>query len=259
MQLKNAIAIITGGASGLGNAAARLFIANGASVAVFDLNETLGVALEKEFPGQLKFIKTDISDENAVKAAIQTTLETFGAIHIVVNCAGIAIARKTIGKVDGVYGPHCLEAFEKTIRINLIGTFNVIRLAAFEIEKNETNLDGERGVIINTASVAAYDGQIGQAAYAASKGGIVSLTLPLAREFARSGIRVMTIAPGLFETPLLMDLPEEARISLGQQVPFPSRLGRPSEYALLVKSIIENPMLNGEVIRLDGAIRMGPK
>lgn len=259
MQLQNSTALITGGASGLGEATARLFLSHGARVIVLDLNETSGKALEKEFSGQLRFFKTNVSDDVDVRLALSAALETFGSIQIAVNCAGIALARKTIGKVDGVYGPHALDAFEKTIRVNLIGTFNVIRLAGFEMEKNAPNEEGERGVIINTASVAAYEGQIGQAAYAASKGGIVSMTLPIAREFAKAGIRVMTIAPGLFETPLMMDLPEEARLSLGQQVPFPSRLGRPSEYALLAKSIVENPMLNGEVIRLDGAIRMGPK
>lgn len=259
MQLQNSTALITGGASGLGEATARLFLSQGANVVILDLNETSGKELEREFSGKLVFVKTDVANEVNVKHAVDSAIEAFGSIQIIVNCAGIAMARKTIGKVDGIYGPHALEAFEKTIRVNLTGTFNVIRLAAFEMEKNAVNADGERGVIINTASVAAYDGQIGQAAYAASKGGIVSMTLPLAREFAKAGIRVMTIAPGLFETPLLMDLPEEARISLGQQVPFPSRLGRPSEYALLAKSIVENPMLNGEVIRLDGAIRMGAK
>jgi NAD(P)-dependent dehydrogenase (short-subunit alcohol dehydrogenase family) len=259
MQLQNSTALITGGASGLGEATARLFLSQGANVVILDLNETSGKALEQEFSGKLKFVKTDVADEVDIKLAINSALEIFGSIQIVVNCAGIAIARKTIGKVDGIYGPHSLEAFEKTIRVNLIGTFNVIRLAGFAMEKNEPNAEGERGVIINTASVAAFDGQMGQAAYAASKGGIVSMTLPIAREFAKAGIRVMTIAPGLFETPLLMDLPEEARISLGQQVPFPSRLGKPSEYAVLAKSIVENPMLNGEVIRLDGAIRMGAK
>ena len=259
MQLQNSTALITGGASGLGEATARLFLSQGANVVILDLNETSGKSLEQEFPGKLKFVKTDVADEVDVKLAVNAAVELFGSIQIVVNCAGIAIARKTIGKVDGIYGPHSLEVFEKTIRVNLIGTFNVIRLAGFAMENNDPNEEGERGVIINTASVAAFDGQIGQAAYAASKGGIVSMTLPIAREFAKAGIRVMTIAPGLFETPLLMDLPEEARISLGQQVPFPSRLGRPTEYALLAKSIVENPMLNGEVIRLDGAIRMGPK
>jgi NAD(P)-dependent dehydrogenase (short-subunit alcohol dehydrogenase family) len=259
MQLQNSTALITGGASGLGEATARLFLSQGANVVILDLNETSGKVLQEEFPQRLKFVRADVSDEVDVKLAINSALETFGSIQIVVNCAGVAIARKTIGKAEGVYGPHSLEVFEKTIRVNLIGTFNVIRLAGFVMEKNDPNEEGERGVIINTASVAAFDGQMGQAAYAASKGGIVSMTLPIAREFAKAGIRVMTIAPGLFETPLLMDLPEEARISLGQQVPFPSRLGRPSEYALLAKSIVENPMLNGEVIRLDGAIRMGPR
>ncbi|HEV7381738.1 MAG TPA: 3-hydroxyacyl-CoA dehydrogenase [Dyadobacter sp.] len=259
MQLQNATAIITGGASGLGEATARLFLQEGANLIILDVNESSGKSLQDEFPNRLKFIKTNVSDEIDVKLALNAALEIFGTINIVVNCAGIAPVGKTIGKVDGIYGPHSLEAFDKTIKINLIGTFNVIRLAAFAMEKNEPNSEGERGVIINTASVAAYDGQIGQVAYAASKGGIVSMTLPIARDLAKSGIRVMTIAPGLFETPLMSGLPEEARTSLGQQVPFPSRLGKPHEYALLAKSIVENPMLNGEVIRLDGAIRMGPR
>lgn len=259
MLLQNATALITGGASGLGEATARLFLAEGARIVILDLNETSGKNLESEFPGKLKFIKANVADEVDVKLAINTALETFGSINIVVNCAGVAPVGKTIGKADGIYGPHSLEVFEKTIKINLVGTFNVIRLAAFSMEKNEPNGDGERGVIINTASVAAYDGQIGQVAYAASKGGIVSMTLPIARDLSKSGIRVMTIAPGLFETPLMLRLPEDARTSLGQQVPFPARLGKPHEYALLAKSIVENPMLNGEVIRLDGAIRMGPR
>ena len=259
MQLQNSTAIITGGASGLGEATARYFAANGSNVVILDLNENAGQALESEFSPKIKFIKTDVSSEINVQNAIDFTVKTFGSLQIVVNCAGIAPVRKTVGKSEGIYGPHSLELFEKAIKVNLIGTFNVIRLAAFAMEKNEPNGEGERGVVINTASVAAYDGQMGQVAYAASKGGIVSMTLPIARDLAKSGIRVMTIAPGLFETPLMMGLPEEARISLGQQIPFPSRLGKPHEYALLVKSIIENPMLNGEVIRLDGAIRMGPK
>lgn len=259
MQLLTSTALITGGASGLGEATARLFASQGAKVVVLDLNETAGQALESEFPAQIKFIKTDVSSEIEVQNAVDVALQTFGSIQIVVNCAGIAPARKIVGKTDGIYGPHSFELFEKTIRINLIGTFNVMRLAAFVMEKNEPDAEGERGVIINTASVAAYDGQMGQVAYAASKGGIVSMTLPVARDLAKSGIRVMAIAPGLFETPLLMGLPEEARVSLGQQIPFPSRLGKPSEYALLARSIVENPMLNGEVIRLDGAIRMAPK
>ncbi|MCF0039156.1 3-hydroxyacyl-CoA dehydrogenase [Dyadobacter fanqingshengii] len=259
MQLQNSTALITGGASGLGEATARLFVELGANVVVLDLNEIAGKQLEAEFFDRIIFIKTDVSSESDVQNAVDLTLETFGFISIVVNCAGIAPARKIVGKADGIYGPHSFELFEKTVKTNLIGTFNVMRLAAFAMERNDPNDEGERGVIINTASVAAFDGQMGQVAYAASKGGIVSMTLPVARDLAKSGIRVMAIAPGLFETPLMLGLPEEARISLGQQVPFPSRLGRPSEYALLVKSIVENPMLNGEVIRLDGAIRMSPK
>jgi NAD(P)-dependent dehydrogenase (short-subunit alcohol dehydrogenase family) len=258
MQLKNATAIITGGASGLGEATARLFLENGANVVVLDLNAT-GEQLQLAFPENVRFVKADVSSETEVQNAIDEALAAFGSFQIVVNCAGVAPARKILGKADGSYGPHSFDVFEKTIRTNLIGTFNVMRLAAFAMEKNQPNEEGERGVIINTASVAAYDGQMGQVAYAASKGGIVSMTLPVARDLARSGIRVMAIAPGLFETPLMLGLPEEARISLGQQMPFPSRLGRPSEYAMLAKSIVENPMLNGEVIRLDGAIRMAPR
>ncbi|AUD04284.1 3-hydroxyacyl-CoA dehydrogenase [Spirosoma pollinicola] len=259
MQLTNSTAIVTGGASGLGEATTRLLAANGANVVILDMNDERGNALAEELGTTVRFQKTNVTDETEVQAAINLALNTFGGLHITVNCAGVAEARKTLGKVDGVYGAHSLAAFQRVISVNLIGTFNVIRLAALAMEQNAPNGEGERGIIINTASVAAYDGQMGQAAYSASKGGIVGMTLPIARDLARSGIRVMTIAPGLFETPLLASLPEEARISLGQQVPFPSRLGRPSEYALLAKSIIENPMLNGEVIRLDGAIRMGPK
>ncbi|MBD2700795.1 3-hydroxyacyl-CoA dehydrogenase [Spirosoma sp. BT702] len=259
MQLKNATALVTGGASGLGEATTRLLTANGANVVILDLNVERGNALAEELGNSVRFHRTNVTDEIDVQAAINLAIETFGGLHINVNCAGVAEARKTVGKVDGVYGAHSLAVFQKVIAINLIGTFNVIRLAALAMEHNEPNGEGERGVIINTASVAAYDGQIGQAAYSASKGGIVGMTLPIARDLSRSGIRVMTIAPGLFETPLMAGLPEEARLSLGQQVPFPSRLGRPAEYALLAKSIIENPMLNGEVIRLDGAIRMAPK
>lgn len=259
MNCQNSVALVTGGASGLGEATVRMLVSQGANVVVLDLNEERGTALEHELTGQVTFVKTNVAEEADVQKAIDTALANYGGLHIAVNCAGIAEARKTVGKVNGEYGPHALAAFEKTIRVNLIGTFNVIRLAAFAMEKNTPNEEGERGVIINTASVAAYDGQIGQAAYSASKGGIVGMTLPIARDLSRSGIRVMTIAPGLFETPLLAALPEEARISLGQQVPFPSRLGRPHEYATLVASILQNPMLNGEVIRLDGSIRMGPK
>ncbi|MCE7065427.1 3-hydroxyacyl-CoA dehydrogenase [Dyadobacter sp. CY326] len=259
MQLQNSTAIITGGASGLGEATVRSFVESGANVVILDLNEAAGEALQAEFFDKIIFIKADVSSEVDVQNAVDLALETFGSIQIVVNCAGIAPALKIVGKADGIYGPHSLDLFEKTIKTNLIGTFNVMRLAAFAMDKNAPNDEGERGVIINTASVAAYDGQMGQVAYAASKGAIVSMTLPVARDLAKSGIRVMAIAPGLFETPLMLGLPEEARISLGQQIPFPSRLGRPSEYALLAKSIVENPMLNGEVIRLDGAIRMSPR
>ena len=225
MQLTNATAIVTGGASGLGEATTRLLAANGANVVMLDLNEARGNALAEELGATVRFHKTNVTDEADVQAAINLAVDTFGSLHININCAGVAEARKTVGKVDGVYGAHSLAVFQKVVSINLIGTFNVIRLAALAMEKNTPNDEGERGVIINTASVAAYDGQIGQAAYAASKGGIVGMTLPIARDLSRSGIRVMTIAPGLFETPLLAGLPEEARLSLGQQVPFPSRLG----------------------------------
>jgi NAD(P)-dependent dehydrogenase (short-subunit alcohol dehydrogenase family) len=259
MNFTNTTALVTGGASGLGEATVRMLAGQGANVIIADLNQERGYALADELGKQVRFCLTNVTDESDVQAAINRAVDTFGGLHINVNCAGVAEARKTLGKVDGVYGAHSLPAFQKVIAVNLIGTFNAIRLSALAMERNEPNAEGERGVIINTASVAAYDGQMGQAAYSASKGGIVGMTLPIARDLARSGIRVMTIAPGLFETPLLASLPEEARLSLGQQVPFPSRLGRPTEYAQLAKSIIENPMLNGEVIRLDGAIRMGPK
>lgn len=259
MNFTNITALVTGGASGLGEATVRMLAGQGANVIIADLNQERGYALADELGKQVRFCLTNVTDESDVQAAINRAVDTFGGLHINVNCAGVAEARKTLGKVDGVYGAHSLAAFQKVIAVNLIGTFNAIRLSALTMERNEPNTEGERGVIINTASVAAFDGQMGQAAYAASKGGIVGMTLPIARDLARSGIRVMTIAPGLFETPLLASLPEEARLSLGQQVPFPSRLGRPTEYAQLAKSIIENPMLNGEVIRLDGAIRMGPK
>lgn len=259
MHLHQATALVSGGASGLGEATVRAFHAAGANVVIADLNQDRGNALVTELGDRARFALTNVVNEADVQQAVDLAVNTFGALHIAVSCAGIAEARKTLGKVGGAYGPHALDAFRRTIEINLIGTFNVIRLAAFAMETNVPNGEGERGVLINTASVAAYDGQIGQAAYSASKGGIVGMTLPIARDLAKSGIRVMTIAPGLFETPLLAGLPEEARLSLGQQVPFPSRLGRPAEYGLLAKSIVENPMLNGEVIRLDGAIRMAPK
>jgi len=256
MELTNKGVFVSGGASGLGAACVRLLTQAGAKVVIADLNSELGEALAKELGGSTRFVKTDVTNEESTQAAIKTAVEALGSLHVTINCAGIGNAERVIGK----NGPASLASFTKVITVNLIGTFNVIRLAATAMAENQPEgADGERGVIINTASVAAFDGQIGQAAYSASKGGIVGMTLPIARDLARSGIRVMTIAPGLFDTPLLAGLPEPARQSLGQQVPFPSRLGQPTEYAALAKHIIENPMLNGEVIRLDGAIRMAPK
>ena len=255
MELTNKGVFVTGGASGLGAACVRLLTQAGAKVVIADLNSELGEGLAKELGGSTRFVRTDVTNEESTQAAIKDAVDAFGSLHVTINCAGIGNAERVIGK----NGPASLAAFTKVIQVNLIGTFNVIRLAAAAMAENSPEGDGERGVIINTASVAAFDGQIGQAAYSASKGGIVGMTLPIARDLARTGIRVMTIAPGLFDTPLLAGLPEPARQSLGQQVPFPSRLGQPSEYAALAKHIIENPMLNGEVIRLDGAIRMAPK
>jgi NAD(P)-dependent dehydrogenase (short-subunit alcohol dehydrogenase family) len=255
VELKNTIALVTGGASGLGEACVRRFVDAGGKVIIADRDADRGSALEAELSDAAHFAQTDVTSESDVTAAVNAAFDTFGGLNVVVNCAGIGWAERTVGK----NGPHALDLFETVIKINLIGTFNVIRLAAARMMNNEANAGGERGVIINTASIAAFDGQIGQAAYSASKGGIVGMTLPIARDLSRHGIRVMTIAPGLFDTPLLAMLPEEARVSLGQQVPFPSRLGQPSEYAQLAAAIIENPMLNGETIRLDGAIRMSPK
>ena len=255
MRIENSTFFVTGGGSGLGAATARMLAENGANVVLADVDEEGGEATAVEIGNRARFVRTDVTDEGGVEVALDAAVETFGALHGLVNCAGIGPAAKVMGRK----GVHDLGLFRKTVEINLVGTFNVIRLAAAKIAGNEPNEGGERGVIINTASVAAYDGQVGQAAYAASKGGVVALTLPVARELASSGIRVMTIAPGLFETPMLAALPEEAKDSLGQQVPFPPRLGRPEEYAALAKHIIENVMLNGEVIRLDGSIRMAPK
>jgi NAD(P)-dependent dehydrogenase (short-subunit alcohol dehydrogenase family) len=252
MNLQNAAAIVTGGASGLGEAVARRFAAQGVRVVIADINAERGAALATELGAS--FARTDVTSESEVSAAIAQA-QSLGTLQVLVNCAGVGMALRTIGK----QGAHPLEVFETVIRINLVGTFNVIRLAALAMSANEPNAGGERGVIVNTASVAAFDGQIGQAAYSASKGGIVGMTLPIARDLARDGIRVVTIAPGIFDTPLLAALPEAARASLGQQVPFPSRLGKPEEYAHLAQAIVENEMLNGEVIRLDGAIRMAPK
>ena len=249
MKISGTTAMVSGGSSGLGGACVRLLAAAGANVVIADLKQPA------DGGPQVRFVKTDVADEQSVKNAIDTALQAFGGLHVSVQCAGIAVAEKVLGK----NGPHSLASFSKVIAVNLIGTFNVMRLAAEAMAKNEPNAAGERGVIVNTASIAAFEGQIGQAAYAASKGGVAALTLPVARELARLGIRVMAVAPGIFDTPLLAGLPEPARVSLGQQVPFPSRLGKPEEFAALVKHIIENEMLNGAVIRLDGALRMAPK
>ncbi len=255
MKIAGSTFLVTGGASGLGGAAARMLAGAGGNVVILDVNAEAGEGMARELGKSATFLPTDVTREEDVKRAVAAAGERFGGLQGLVNAAGIGTAEKVLGKS----GPHPLELFERTIRINLIGTFNVIRLAAAAMAAGSPNPAGERGVIVNTASAAAFEGQIGQAAYSASKGGIVSLTLPIARELARSGIRVMTIAPGIFDTPLLAGLPEAARVSLGQQVPFPSRLGRPDEYAALVRHIVENEMLNGEVIRLDGALRMAPK
>ena len=255
MQIEDKVFFITGGGSGLGAATARMLAGSGGKVVIADVNDEAGESTAVELGKNARFVRTDVTDEESVQAALEATLEVFGGLHGLVNCAGVGPAKKVLGRK----GPHPLEDFRKTVEINLVGTFNTIRLAAAAMAENEPNDSGERGIIVNTASVAAFDGQIGQPAYAASKGGVASLTLPVAREFAALGIRVMTIAPGIFETPMLAALPEEARESLGKQVPFPPRLGRPDEYAALVRHIVENEMLNGEVIRLDGAIRMAPR
>jgi NAD(P)-dependent dehydrogenase (short-subunit alcohol dehydrogenase family) len=246
---------VTGGASGLGGATVDMVVAAGGRAVIIDIKDDVGRARAAQHGSNARFVKTDITRENEVQAAIRLAQQEFGQIDGLVNAAGIPAAERVLGR-EGV---QPLDHFARVIQVNLVGTFNVIRLAAAAMAENAPGEGGERGVIVNTASVAAYDGQIGQAAYAASKGGIVALTLPIAREFARIGVRVMTIAPGTFDTPLLAALPETARLSLAQQVPFPSRLGRPDEFASLVRHIFENEMLNGEVIRLDGAIRMAPK
>jgi len=255
MQIKNSVFLVTGGASGLGAATARMAAENGGKVVIVDMQADAGDKLAAELGAGARFVKTDVTSEADAKAAVDLALKAFGGLHVLVNCAGIAIAERTVTKD----GPHKLASFARVINVNLIGTFNMIRFAADAMAKAGPNAAGERGVIINTASVAAFDGQIGQAAYSASKGGVVGMTLPIARDLSRNGIRVCTIAPGIFETPMLLGLPKEAQESLGKMVPFPSRLGRPAEYAQLARSIIENEMLNGEVIRLDGALRMAPK
>ncbi len=256
MDIQNSVAVITGGGSGLGEATARTLSTKGASVAVLDLSKSNGAAIAEELGTNAIFLEADVTNDDQLAAAISQVTERLGAIHVAVNCAGIATAGKTLGKGNE---PLNIGPFRKTIEVNLIGTFNVIRFAAAQMAQNTPSEDGERGVIINTASVAAFDGQIGQAAYSASKGGVVGMTLPIARDLSRTGIRCCTIAPGIFETPMLMGLPEPARQALGASVPFPQRLGRPAEYAALACQIIQNSMLNGETIRLDGAIRMAPK
>ena len=255
MKIKDSVFLVTGGSSGLGAACVGRFVGAGGRVVIADVNEEDGQALAAELGSAVRFVKTDVTSEASVRQAVNTAVNEFGALQGVVNCAGIAIAVKVLSR----RGPHDLDAFARVLTVNVVGTFNVIRLAAEAMSQGQPNEEGERGIIINTASVAAYDGQIGQAAYSASKGGVVGMTLPIAREMAQHGIRVMTIAPGLFNTPMMAGLPEKARESLAEQVPFPSRLGEPAEYAALAQHIIENSMLNGEVIRLDGAIRMAPR
>ncbi|MEA4924260.1 MAG: 3-hydroxyacyl-CoA dehydrogenase [Syntrophomonadaceae bacterium] len=255
MKIEGKTVIVTGGASGLGEAVARRFISAGANVVMIDLNEERGTALADELGSRAAFIQTDIAAPEDVQKAIDFSKDKFGQIDIVVNCAGISSGSKVAGKK----GPHDLAYFKQVIDINLIGVFDVIRLAAFQMLQNVPNDEGGRGVIINTSSIAAFDGQVGQAAYTASKAALAGMTLPLARDLAGDGIRVLTICPGLFDTPMMAKLPEQVRVELAKTVPFPPKLGDPDEFAMLVQQIVENPMLNGETIRLDGAIRMSAK
>jgi NAD(P)-dependent dehydrogenase (short-subunit alcohol dehydrogenase family) len=254
MEIKNNVFIVTGGASGLGGGTARMLAQAGGKVLIADVQADRGEALAKELGANVRFMKCDVTSEADGQAAVAAAT-AMGPLRGLVNCAGVAIGEKTVGKE----APHALASFQRVININLVGSFNMIRLAAAAMSRQEPTAEGERGVIVNTASVAAFDGQIGQAAYAASKGGIVGMTLPVARDLSRSGIRCVTIAPGIFETPMLLGMPQEVQDSLGRQVPFPSRLGKPAEYAGLVAAILGNLMLNGETIRLDGAIRLQPK
>lgn len=255
MDIKGKTFLVTGGGSGLGEATVRLLAASGANVVISDLNTENGDRVAQEIGASARFCQTDVTNEESVQSAVNTAVETFGGLHGAINCAGVGMATKILNK----WGPHPLDVFTTVVNINLVGTFNVCRLAAVAIANTQPGADGDRGVIVNTASVAAFDGQIGQAAYSASKGAVVAMTLPMARELARQGIRVVTIAPGIFDTPMLALLPDEAKQSLADQVPFPRRLGQPSEFAALCKHIIENDMINGETIRIDGAIRMAPK
>jgi 3-hydroxyacyl-CoA dehydrogenase / 3-hydroxy-2-methylbutyryl-CoA dehydrogenase len=252
MKMSETVAVVTGGASGLGEATVRELVAGGARVAIFDMNATTGEKVAAELGSGVIFQRVDVTDEASVRAGLDAAIKAFGKVNANVNCAGIGIAAKTMGKE----GPHTLDLFKKVIDVNLVGTFNVLRLAVERMAENEPNAEGERGVIVNTASVAAYDGQKGQAAYSASKGGIVGMTLPIARDLAWYGVRICTIAPGLFLTPLFQGLGDEVVKSLSAQVTFPKRLGRPSEYGALARTIIESPYMNGETIRLDGAIRL---
>src|SRR5919197_2408258 len=255
MRIENASALVAGGASGLGAATARALHEAGAKVVIADLNADNGEALAAELGERASFVEANVTEEEPVEAAVEAAAEADGGLRISVCCAGIGWAQRTAGK----QGPHDLEVFQNVVKVNLVGTFNVLRLAAAAMIDNEPDDGGERGVCVNTASIAAFDGQIGQVAYSASKGGIVGLTLPAARDLAGRGVRVLTIAPGTFDTPLLAALPEEARRELGAQIPFPNRMGRPEEFAALACHIVENPMLNGETIRLDGALRMPPR
>jgi len=253
MKMQNVVALVTGGASGLGAGTAKRFVDYGARVMILDRDEGKGSALSAELGENTRFIQADVTSEDDIQRALEYSVSEFGGLNTLINCAGVGIAMRTTSS----RGPHPLEAFETVIRINLIGAFNVIRLASTVMAENRPAESGERGVIVNTASVAAFEGQIGQAAYSASKGGIVGMTLPIARDLARYDIRVCTIAPGIFDTPLLGNLPDDVRASLGAQMPFPQRLGEPAEFAQLAQQIVENEMLNGETIRLDGALRMG--
>lgn len=256
MQVQGKVAIVTGGASGLGRATVEALVAAGAKVAILDLSDDLGTALARELGPATIYRHVNVTDENDVKAAIAATLDAFGALHIDINCAGIGSGAKTVGKGE----PHPLEQFQRIVNVNLIGTFNVLRLAAVEMTKNAPEGEsGERGVIINTASIAAWDGQMGQAAYGASKAGVVGLSLPVARDLAREGIRCNCIAPGLFETPMMRGLPDKVREGIQQQIEYPKRFGMPSEYAKLALAIIDNPYLNGEALRLDAASRLPPR